>query len=173
VFGYAVSMSGDRAVIGAVFDDAWVADTGSAHVFHGLSDCQNNLWLDICDIAYGFSADENANGIPDECECPWDLDGDGMISLVDLLILMTLFGPCPDPCPPYCLGDFNEDCVVDEDDAEILAEHEGPCVPPAAACCMHDGSCMLLTEDDCTRLGVSWHPGATCDQIACPVPPDD
>ena len=31
-------------------------------------DCNQNYWLDECDIATGFATDADANGIPDECE---------------------------------------------------------------------------------------------------------
>ena len=68
-FGRSVSVSGDTAVVGA-----WRNNTengfrsGSAYVFKGLSDCNNNGVLDICDIADGTSDDDNNNGIPDECE---------------------------------------------------------------------------------------------------------
>ncbi len=68
-FGRSVSVSGDTAVVGA-----WLNTTGngfwsgSAYVFGGLSDCNNNGVLDLCDIADGDSDDNNNNGIPDECE---------------------------------------------------------------------------------------------------------
>ena len=65
----AVSISGERAIVGAVYDDDWAGvDQGSAYMFHGLSDYNDNDTLDICDIADGMSSDENTNGIPDECE---------------------------------------------------------------------------------------------------------
>jgi hypothetical protein len=68
-FGYRVSVSGDAAVIGAFLDDNEKGiDAGSAYVFYGLSDCNNNETLDICDIADGTSADVNGNGVPDECD---------------------------------------------------------------------------------------------------------
>lgn len=65
-FGQSVFVCGDTAVIGARGDDPG----GSAYVFRGLSDCNNNGVLDICDIANGISEDINGNGIPDECEQP-------------------------------------------------------------------------------------------------------
>jgi len=66
-------------------------------VFHGLSDCQPNGVLDICDIADGTSQDENGNGIPDECEAiPGDINGDGCVDQSDLGILLAHWGEgCP------------------------------------------------------------------------------
>ncbi|MHC4127394.1 MAG: trypsin-like serine peptidase [Planctomycetota bacterium] len=43
---------------------------------------------------------------------PGDLDGDGLVGVTDFLILLAEWGPCDDPCPPYCLGDIDEDCTV-------------------------------------------------------------
>jgi hypothetical protein len=68
-FGGAVAMDGTRTVIGAEEQDVGTAgDAGSAFVFEGLDDCNENSVLDLCDIAEGTSPDDNGNGIPDECE---------------------------------------------------------------------------------------------------------
>jgi hypothetical protein len=79
-----VAISGDTALIGAQHDNDNGSRSGSAYAFHGLSDCNENGALDICDIADGTSQDENANGIPDECECSGDIDGDGDTDHADL-----------------------------------------------------------------------------------------
>ena len=41
-----------------------------------------------------------------------DLDGDGLVGITDLLVLLAGWGPCPNPCPPNCLGDIDDDCVI-------------------------------------------------------------
>ena len=49
-----------------------------------------------CDIAGGGSSDANENGIPDECDqsnCEWDINGDGMTDVNDLL---EVIGGFPD-----------------------------------------------------------------------------
>ncbi len=58
------------------------------------ADCNDNGTNDACDIAGGGSNDDNNNGIPDECEseCEWDLNGDGITSVDDLLLLIANFG---------------------------------------------------------------------------------
>ncbi len=44
--------------------------------------------------------------------CPADLDGDGSVGILDLLILLSNWGPCAEPCPPACLADLDGDCTV-------------------------------------------------------------
>ncbi|MEE8458880.1 MAG: YCF48-related protein, partial [Phycisphaerales bacterium] len=43
---------------------------------------------------------------------PGDLDGDGIVGIVDFLALLAAWGPCPGPCPPTCPGDLDGDCTV-------------------------------------------------------------
>ncbi len=49
-----------------------------------------------------------------------DVDRDGAVGVLDLLLLLGAFGPCRQPCPPYCPADFDGDCEVTADDLEIL-----------------------------------------------------
>ncbi len=51
---------------------------------------------------------------------PGDLDGDGLVGITDFLLLLSLWGPCDDPCPPACLGDLDGDCTVGITDFLIL-----------------------------------------------------
>jgi hypothetical protein len=85
-FGAAVGAADGWAVAGAPDNDDSGASSGSLYVFTGMSDCNGNNVLDICDlgaglpdcngnglpdvcdIASGLSHDVNANGVPDECE---------------------------------------------------------------------------------------------------------
>jgi len=66
--GGSVSLSGDTVIVGAQNDDDAGNNSGSAYIFRGLNDCNDNKTQDICDIAEGTSRDDNHNGIPDECE---------------------------------------------------------------------------------------------------------
>ena len=43
---------------------------------------------------------------------PADIDGDGVVGINDFLIVLGTWGPCPDPCPPFCPADVDEDCTV-------------------------------------------------------------
>ncbi len=49
-----------------------------------------------------------------------DVDGDGVVGILDFLELLGAWGPCPDPCPPSCASDFDEDCAVGVADFLIL-----------------------------------------------------
>ncbi|MCH7849511.1 MAG: hypothetical protein IIB53_14255, partial [Planctomycetes bacterium] len=83
---------------------------------------------DICDIADGFSPDENNNGIPDECEppdCPWDLDDDAVVGVPDLLSLLGSWGPCPPKGD--CPADFDNTGDVGVKDLLFLLGNWGPC----------------------------------------------
>jgi hypothetical protein len=74
-------------------------------------DCNCNGTPDGDDIDGGGSADDNGNGIPDECEpCPWDLDGSGDVGISDFLELLANWGA------PFGIVDF----------LDLLAEW-GPC----------------------------------------------
>ena len=54
---------------------------------------------------------------------PGDLDGDGNVGAVDLLILLTSWGPCEN-CEK-CPADLNGDCVVGAVDLLILLVNWG------------------------------------------------
>lgn len=62
--------------------------------------------------------------------CPWDLDGDGTINVVDLLVLIASFGPCADPSD--CPADFDGDGLVGVTDLLALLASLGIC--PGAPC---------------------------------------
>ena len=97
--GYSVSLSGDQVVIGAPFDDDLGEDSGSAYVF-------------------------SLNG--DLCEClAADLDGDGVVALGDLGILLADFG-CAGGTPTLpCPGDIDHDGDTDLTDLGILLARFG------------------------------------------------
>ncbi len=71
----------------------------------------------------GESADLNNNGVPDECETPGDLDGDGDVDGSDLILLLGAWGDC-DSCLG-CLADFDDDCTVGTSDLLILLGNWG------------------------------------------------
>ena len=125
LFGASVSIDKDRAFVGATHDDDDGSESGSAYVFGGLGDCNENGELDLCDIADEFSTDKNNNGIPDECEsspCPWDLDDNDIVGASDVLALLASWGRCKD-----CPADFDNNGFVGASDILALLANWGPC----------------------------------------------
>ncbi len=55
---------------------------------------------------YGIAADQLLVVEPGQLGA--DLDGDGSVGITDLLFLLAVWGPCPDP-PDPCLGDIDAD----------------------------------------------------------------
>ena len=37
--------------------------------------------------------DVDGDGIPNVCECPWDIDCDGSVGIIDFLALLAAWGP--------------------------------------------------------------------------------
>jgi hypothetical protein len=118
LFGISVALEDLTAVVGTISNDG----RGSVHVFNGFSgrDCNDNGELDDCEVLSGQAVDANGNGVPDECDVPGDLDGDGSVGITDFLMLLARWGPCPDPCPPACVGDVDGDCEVGVNDFLFL-----------------------------------------------------
>jgi hypothetical protein len=85
-------------------------------------DCNDNEVDDACDIADGTSPDDNGNGIPDECECEGDLNGNGAVEVLDFLALLAVWGPCVG-----CPADLDGSGAVDVLDFLILLANWGPC----------------------------------------------
>jgi hypothetical protein len=116
-FGESVAISGEMALIGLSRPS-----TCAVTDFRGFSDCNGNGTLDLCDIADGASPDVNGNGIPDECECLPDLDGDGAVGITDFLQLLGAWGP--NPGHP---ADLDGDGAVGITDFLMLLGAWGPC----------------------------------------------
>ncbi len=74
----------------------------------------------------GVSGDWIIRAIVEVCEavepCPWDINGNGMVDVSDLLVLLGLWGSDPG-APP----DFDGDGVVSVGDLLDLLGHWGPC----------------------------------------------
>jgi hypothetical protein len=51
---------------------------------------------------------------------PADLNGDSVVDVSDLLLVLEVWGSCKGSCPPACFGDINADCEVGVDDLLII-----------------------------------------------------
>lgn len=99
-------------------------------------DCNGNSVWDDCDITGGVSLDRNKNGVPDECESPLacfgDINMDQTVNVVDLLLVINSWGPCPAP-PASCAADIAPpgppmgDGVVNVADLLTVINAWGPC----------------------------------------------
>ncbi|MHC4083082.1 MAG: dockerin type I domain-containing protein [Planctomycetota bacterium] len=87
-----------------------------------VGDCNENGVHDGTDISSGSSTDFNADGIPDDCQCLSDINGDGVVDVVDFLELLAVWGPCPG-----CPADINRDGEVNVVDFLILLADWGAC----------------------------------------------
>ncbi len=59
------------------------------------------------------------------CEgCPADFDDDGFVNVLDLIALIMNFGPCPGT---ECVWDVNGDGIVDQSDVVAVTSNMGPC----------------------------------------------
>ena len=94
-FGRSVAISGATAIVGASADDDNGPESGSAYLF-------------------------DAAATP---AIPGDIDGDGIVGLSDLLILLAEWGPCGD-CED-CPADLDRDCTVGLSDLLILLANWG------------------------------------------------
>ena len=74
-------------------------------------------------IADGTSSDDNGNGIPDECECPADTDGNGAVDVTDLVAVILDWGT--DGAENN--ADIDGSGVVDVADLVMVILAWGPC----------------------------------------------
>lgn len=94
-FGRPIALSEGLVYVGAIFDDDRGISSGSAYIF------------------------ESSNAT---C-CPADTNGNGEVSVFDLLELLSAWGACPVPCPP----DHNRDGFVNVTDLLKLLSSWGTC----------------------------------------------
>jgi hypothetical protein len=49
------------------------------------------------------------------------------VNVDDLQAVINGWGACPQPCPPTCTADVNDDCTVNVDDLLEVINAWGPC----------------------------------------------
>jgi hypothetical protein len=132
---------------------------------------------------------DNGNGVYDPGEAfgqNWEICATGPVDLgckfTDVNGIVTWFNVppgtytlCETPQGGYvCTTCGGGTCI----EIEVLANEInkvsfGNWIPPTEACCFPDGSCQLLTPEDCTAQGgIPQGPGTNCDNPElCPPPP--
>jgi hypothetical protein len=88
--------------------------------------------------------------------CPWDLDDDGTVSVVDLLDVIASWGPC-EACP----ADFNNDGLVNVVDLLGLIANFGPC--PGVPCVWDVTGDGVVDQSDLQQVQENFGP---CDGCA-------
>ena len=128
VWGYSVSLAWPYAVVGAPLDNQIAHASGAVHVldFEG-ADCNKNGICDATDIANGTSIDLDGDGIPEECDCVGDLNGDRVVNLADLAQLLSHYHAA-EPVT-YYEGDLDFDGDVDLVDLAEMLSHYGDTCP--------------------------------------------
>lgn len=91
----------------------------------GDTDCNGNGVADTSDVAGGASADVNRDGIPDECQCLADADGNDVVELADLAQLLASFGTAEGDAGFDEAVDINRDERVDIADLALLLARFG------------------------------------------------
>lgn len=144
-FGIAVALSQDRLLVGSRFADAGGVDSGAVDVFARVdanwSPVTHVLPPDPVDGAeFGWAMDIEGDvamvgalyqpsggavyawvGLVEDCGCEGDLDGDGIVGVNDLLMVLAVFGQETDD------GDVNNDGFVDVGDILQLIALWGAC----------------------------------------------
>ena len=113
------------AHIGAPATPVMVLGNNARTIAAPVFDEAGDTWLGD---GSGIQLWENMLTLVPPVACPWDLNGSGDVGVLDLLVLLVNWGPCPTACPPqgpYC--GFDDDCIIGILDLLILLANWGPC----------------------------------------------
>jgi hypothetical protein len=92
-------------------------------IIEWTADCNADGIVDNGQILAGQLADIDNDGVPDVCDCPFDVVRDDVINGIDLGVLLGQWGPTNQ----FTLADFNNDGAVDGSDLGALLSAWGPC----------------------------------------------
>jgi hypothetical protein len=115
-------------------------NNGGVHSFivEWSADCNGDRSVDFSQIRAGQLVDDNANNVPDVCECSthpelhaccfWDVVTDNRVDGADLAAVLSHWGPVgSDSISLLC--DFDHSGTIDGFDLGTLLAHWGPCAP--------------------------------------------
>jgi len=145
--GASAALDGDYALAGAPDDN------GTVYLYGGVQgvDCNDNGIADACDIHNGTSFDSDNDGIPNECDGVPDFDGDGHITVEDLLVLLKAWGTES--------ADTNQDGVTDVTDLLALLGAWGPVNKPPDCSSSQESCCAVHDTPGCND--------ASCCESVC------
>jgi hypothetical protein len=106
----------------------------------------------------------------DFASCEGDLNGDGNVGVVDLLVTIDQWGPCSN-----CDADVNGDGEVNVLDLLVIIDQWGECQDaPLGACVLPSQTCTVVEESECNSLGgLGWLAKGSCSDIDGDRIPDD
>lgn len=131
VLGTAVAMRGGRVVAAAPGRDS---HRGALITADFARDCNSNSIVDVLEIAGGAAdcngdlvpdscqPDTDGDGVPNACDCPYDLNGDGLVSSPDLTFVLTYWGSYG-----QWPSDLNGDLRVGAPDITLILSSWGIC----------------------------------------------
>jgi len=99
--------------------------------------------------------------------CPGSVNGDGMVDVNDLLMVISSWGACPTPCPRSCTADIDPvagNCVVDVNDLLVVITSWGACPTCPGTLTWCQGSCRDLANDP-TYCGTTCENAVVCGQF--------
>ncbi|MEY2713768.1 MAG: hypothetical protein RIT24_111 [Planctomycetota bacterium] len=117
----------DTPIEGQAWDDVGGGPGGPEPIcraiFEWSADCNSDGVVDFGQILGGELADVDGNGVPDDCECVADLDGDGVVASEDLAAVLNNWGTKGGVID----ADVNNDGIVDGSDLSIVLNGWGTC----------------------------------------------
>ena len=130
---FAFAYDGASHMVTLTPDAALAADNYTLTVYDGIVDVSAGLALDgeLADPA-DPGALPSGEGRPGgdavvrfTVNVRGDLNGDGIVNVLDFLLMLAGWGSCPQPCPPSCTGDLDGNCAVNVNDFLLLLANWG------------------------------------------------
>jgi hypothetical protein len=122
--------AGDFAITSFTFDGGGGTSSGGAYVVSGtigqFDAGPGSAGMSGGDFVLTGGFWHSVNDIK-RPTCPADINDDLVVDVLDLLLALGAWGPCPGDCPPTCAADTNDDCAVDVIDMLAVLAAWGPC----------------------------------------------
>jgi hypothetical protein len=97
---------------------------GTGYIVEWSADCNNDGLVDYGQILSGQLSDFNGDGVPNICQCPADVSGNGQVNGVDLAAILGAWGTNGQN---QFACDINRDGIVNGQDLAFVLGGWGPC----------------------------------------------